>query len=98
MTAVAESVRSPEGSKLVRACACHCTFAVTDELPLSVNVHVLLLLPPLEQAPDQIASRSFVILSVIDVPTLNDADPVLPTVTLIPPGSTSPARRCGRWP
>jgi hypothetical protein len=49
-------------------------------------VHVFLLAPPLEQVPDQIASRSFVTLSVIDVPTLNDADPVLPTFTLIPAG------------
>jgi hypothetical protein len=53
---------------------------------LSVNVHVLLLLPPLEQAPDQMTSRLFVARSVIDVPTANDADPVLPTATLIPVG------------
>lgn len=46
----------------------------------------LCLFPPLEHAPDQIASRPFVTLSVIDVPTLNDADPVLPTFTLIPAG------------
>jgi hypothetical protein len=49
-------------------------------------VHVFVLFPPLEQAPDQIASRPFVTLKVIDVPTLNDADPVLPTFTLIPAG------------
>jgi len=51
-----------------------------------VNVHVFTLLPPLEHAPDQIASRVFVTLSVIDVPVLNAAEPVLPTATLIPAG------------
>jgi hypothetical protein len=55
-------------------------------LAFSVNVHVLLLSPPLEQAPDQIASRPFVTLSVIDVPVLNDAEPLEPTDTLIPAG------------
>jgi hypothetical protein len=59
---------------------------VTDALALSVNVHVLLLFPPLEQAPDQMASRPFEALSVTRVPVLNDADPVLPTFTLIPAG------------
>jgi hypothetical protein len=51
-----------------------------------VNVHVRLLLPPLEQAPDQIASRPSVALSVMDVPAANDADPVVPTATLMPAG------------
>ena len=51
-----------------------------------MNVHVFVLLPPLEHAPDQITSRSLVALSVIDVPVLNDADPVLPTATLMPAG------------
>jgi len=60
--------------------------AVTDALPVSVNVHVLLLLPPLEHAPDQIASRPFETLSVIDVPVANDADPLLPTATSMPVG------------
>ena len=59
---------------------------MTAALPLNVNVHVFLLLPPLEQAPDQIASRPFETLSVIDVPTSNDAEPVLPTATLSPAG------------
>jgi hypothetical protein len=53
---------------------------------LNVNVHVCRLLPPLEHAPDQIASRPFDTLNVIDVPVVNDADPVLPTATLIPAG------------
>jgi hypothetical protein len=64
----------------------YCTLAVTDAFAFNVNVHVFVLFPPLEQAPDQIASRLFVTLSVIDVPTLNEADPVLPTLTLIPAG------------
>jgi hypothetical protein len=51
-----------------------------------VNVQVRALLPPLEQAPDQIASRPLLTLSVIDVPDANDAEPVLPTLTLMPAG------------
>lgn len=51
-----------------------------------MNVQVLVLLPPLEHAPDQMASRPFDTLSVIDVPVLNVADPVLPTDTLMPVG------------
>jgi len=51
-----------------------------------VNVQVFVLLPPLEQAPDQITSRSVVARGVIDVPTLKDAEPLLPTRTLIPAG------------
>jgi hypothetical protein len=54
--------------------------------PFSVKVQVFVLLPPLEQAPDQMTSRSFVARSVIDVPAANDAEPVLPTDTLIPVG------------
>jgi hypothetical protein len=64
----------------------HCTFAVTVALPVKVNVHVLLLLPPLEQAPDQSALRPFDTLSVIDVLVAKVADVVLPTAALIPPG------------
>ena len=59
---------------------------MTDAAPLSVNVQVFVLFPPLEQAPDQMASRPFETVSVIDVPVVNDADPVLPTKTLIPTG------------
>ena len=64
----------------------HCTFAVTDALAFNVKVHVLVLLPPLEQAPDQMTSRVLLDDSVIDVPPANDADPVLPTATLMPAG------------
>jgi len=59
---------------------------VTDAVPVNVNVQLFVLFPPLEQAPDQIASRPFETLSVIAVPVENDADPVLPTATLIPAG------------
>jgi hypothetical protein len=59
---------------------------VTLAVPLSVNVQVLLFVPLLEQAPDQIASRPFDTLSVIDVLVVNDAEPALPTATLIPAG------------
>ena len=55
-------------------------------MPVRVNVHVFALLPPLEQAPDQIASRPPETLSVSAVPVLNDADPVPPTATLMPAG------------
>jgi hypothetical protein len=64
----------------------HCTLAVTDAWLFNVNVQVLVLLPPLEHAPDQIASRLFVTRSVIDVPAVNDAEPVVPTLTLMPEG------------
>ncbi len=60
--------------------------AVTEALPVTVNVHVFALFPPLEHAPDQITSRVLVALSVIDVPVANVAEPVLPTATLIPAG------------
>jgi hypothetical protein len=55
-------------------------------VPAIVNVQVFVLLPPLEQAPDQMASRPFVTLNVIDVPVLNDAERVVPTLTLMPAG------------
>ena len=66
-----------------------------DAFAFSVNVHVFVLFPLLEHAPDQIASRPFVTLNVIDVPVANDADPVLPTATLSPEGvelTVSPLR------
>jgi len=51
-----------------------------------VNVHVFVLDPLLEQAPDQVASRPLETLNVIAVPTANDAEPLLPVATLIPAG------------
>jgi len=50
-----------------------------DALLFNVKVQVFVLLPLLEQAPDQTASRLFETLNVIDVPVANDADPVPPT-------------------
>src|SRR5256712_503745 len=64
----------------------HCTLAVSVAVPFRVKVQDFVLLPPLEQAPDQTASRPFETLNVMDVPVANDADPVLPTATLIPAG------------
>jgi len=64
----------------------HCTLAVTEALALKVNVQDLVLLPPLEHVPDQIASRPFDTLNVIAVPVANGAEPVLPTATLTPAG------------
>jgi hypothetical protein len=60
--------------------------AVSVAVPVSVNVQDFVLFPPLEQAPDQIASRPFEMVSVIDVLVVNGADPVLPTDTSIPAG------------
>lgn len=51
-----------------------------------VNEHDRCFDPPLEQAPDQTASRPLATLRVTLVPPANDADPVLPTLTLIPDG------------
>jgi hypothetical protein len=44
------------------------------------------LFPPLEHAPLQIASRPLLTLNVMEVPAANDAEPVLPTDTLMPAG------------
>ena len=63
----------------------YCTFAVTVAGPFSVNVQ-LLTLPGDEQAPEKIASRPPDTLSVIEVPTPNDAEPVLPVATSMPTG------------
>jgi hypothetical protein len=51
-----------------------------------VNVQVLSFSPPLEQAPDQMASRPFETVNVMDVPIAKDADRVLPTLTVMPAG------------
>ena len=64
----------------------HCTFTVTAAAPANVNVHVFRLLPPLEQAPDQIASRPLVTLSVIARAGGERREPLLPVLTLIPRG------------
>ena len=82
MTRQGDTTRGREKRPLVDSC--YCTLALTEALPVRVNVHVFTLFPPLEQAPDQITSRVFVALSVIEVPVVNVAEPVLPTATLIP--------------
>ena len=51
-----------------------------------VNVQVLVLLPPLEHAPAQMASRPLLTLNVIELLVAKPADWVLPTATLIPAG------------
>lgn len=59
---------------------------MTDALAVGVKRHVFALLPPLEHAPDQMASRPFETLNVIAVPLVKDPDPELPTATLMPAG------------
>jgi hypothetical protein len=80
---------------------------VTDAFAVGVNRQVFVLFPPLEHAPDQMASRPFETVSVISVPPANDAAPVLPTATLMPAGlevTRSPLRpvavivRVRAWP
>jgi hypothetical protein len=68
------------------ACCAQRTLALTDALPLMVNLQVRRLSPPLEHAPDQIASRPFDTLSVMTVPAAKLAEPLLPTATLMPAG------------
>ena len=46
----------------------HCTLAVTVAFPFNVKVHVFRLLPPLEHAPDQIASLPLLTARVMLVP------------------------------
>ena len=48
--------------------------ALTDALAPMVKVQVLVLFPPLEQAPDQITSRLLVALKVIAVLLAKPAD------------------------
>ena len=54
---------------------------------VSVNVQLFLLLPLLEQAPDQMASRPFDTLRVTLVPDAKDAAPLVPVLTLMPAGA-----------
>jgi len=60
-----------------------------------VTLQVFVLAPPLEQPPDQMASRPLVTLSVTTVPVAKLALPVVPTLTLSPTGledTVSPVR------
>jgi hypothetical protein len=52
-----------------------------------VNVQFFLLLPLLEQAPDQIASRPFDTANVTLVPEANELVPLVPVLTLMPDGA-----------
>ena len=73
----------------------HCTLAVIAAFPLSVKVQALVLFPPLEHAPDQIADLPPETERVMPVPDANDACIELPTSTLIPAGlelTVSPLR------
>src|SRR5207249_3448726 len=47
---------------------------------------VFVFCPPLEQAPDHTVSRLLLMVSVIDVPVVNEAAPEVPTTTLMPAG------------
>lgn len=56
---------------------------------MGVKVQVLVLLPPLEHAPDQITERPLLALKVIELLVAKLADAVLPTATLMPAGLDS---------
>jgi len=71
---------------LISIAIAHRTLAVTDAAPVIVNVQLFTLFPPLEQAPENTASRPPETFSVIAVPVVNDADLVLPTATSMPAG------------
>jgi hypothetical protein len=79
-------IRVPRPGQKSSHAASYCTLPVTDALLVIVKVQLLALFPPLEQAPDQIASRPLLTLKVIEVLAAKFADPVLPTATLIPLG------------
>jgi hypothetical protein len=64
----------------------YCTFAVTDVAAFSVRLQLFCLAPPLEQPPDQTASRPLLTVIVTDVPVAKLALPVVPTLTLSPAG------------
>jgi hypothetical protein len=73
----------------------YCTLAVTDVAAFSVRLQLFCLAPPLEQPPDQMASRPLLTVSVTTVPVAKLALPVVPTLTLSPTGleeSDSPER------
>src|SRR6266436_1481347 len=64
----------------------YCTFAVTDAAAFSVRLQLFCLAPPLEQPPDQMASRPLLTVSVTNVPVAKLALPVVPTLTVSPAG------------
>lgn len=64
----------------------YCTLALTAALLFKVNVQLAFLDPLLEHAPDQTADRPLDTVSVIALPVFIEADPELPTATLMPAG------------
>jgi len=64
----------------------YCTFAVTDVAAFSARLQLFCLAPPLEQPPDQTASRPLLTVSVTNVLVAKLALPVVPTLTLSPVG------------
>ena len=60
--------------------AVHCTLAVTAAFTFGVKVQDLVLFPPLEHMPDQIADLPFETERVMLVPDANDACEELPTL------------------
>ena len=73
------------GCPLTRAdprVARYCTFAVTDVAAFRVRLQLFVSEPPLEQPPDQMASRPLLAVSVTTVPAAKLALPVVPTLTL----------------
>ena len=79
------SVRAPCERRPAGA-ARSCTLAVIAAAAESVKVHDRTFEPPLEHAPDQMAERPLLTLSVIDVPTANGAEPLEPVATRMPAG------------
>jgi len=59
---------------------------VTDVAACSVRLQLFCVSPPLEQPPDQMASRPLLTVSVTRVPAAKLAVPVAPTATLSPAG------------
>ena len=82
--AATRRARHPAGRGAVFAGG-YCTLAFTLAGPVKVKVQVWVSLA-VAQAPDQIAVRPLLALSVIEVPVAKLADPELPTGTLIPAG------------
>jgi len=67
-----------------RTVASYCTFALTEEFPVKVNVQLAVLLA--EHAPVHMATRPPETVNVTRLPEGNAADPARPTATLIPDG------------
>ena len=70
---------------------------MTALAPVTVNVQVRTLFPPLEQAPDHTASRPLDTDRVTDVPMAKPADPLLPVATLIPAGLDLNSFAAAHW-